>query len=109
MPSNGFEERMKHRYASTPSLPRDHKFDKTSNSYASYHTARSSLGATPLSYATAPGSVSIGTPAGPPTAYRTAVKARGLVLSWDKELNWSGKKHGGQHVEFAKREDPPLE
>ena len=45
----------------------------------------------------------------PVLEYIQAAGARGLLLPPDLELNWSGKENGGQHVEFAKREELPLE
>ncbi len=39
------------------------------------------------------------------SAYATLVHEKGLLLSKDAELNWSGK---GQHVEFGKGDEVPL-
>lgn len=43
-----------------------------------------------------------------PSAYVQAVTNRGLFLPPDLELNWSRRENGGQHVEFAKREELSL-
>jgi serine/threonine protein kinase len=44
--------------------------------------------------------------------FKTLVKEKGLILPAEKELNWAGRdasEGGGQHVEFARTDEIPLE
>ncbi|TVY57582.1 putative leucine-rich repeat receptor-like serine/threonine-protein kinase, partial [Lachnellula cervina] len=52
---------------------------------------------------------SMGPPKKPASEYIREARSRGLILSPDEELNWSGKSNGGQHVEFALGTEVPLQ
>jgi hypothetical protein len=41
--------------------------------------------------------------------YMKEATSRGLILPPSEELNWSGKTNGGQHVEYERGEEVPLE
>ena len=106
-----------HRYAASPSLSRFYSPVSQFGSPTSFTTARSFLGSPAYILSTTSKTVAVfdtieeDAPSNPKALarlkadYEVGLKHKNMSVSFDEELNWSGK---GQYVTFTAAEEPPL-